>query len=399
MSDGETGSIFTLDFGSNGGVFAPTSITDILEWLSVELNAWNWITQISAGTHRDILTPAISQLRSAQTYAQQASERINEPDIVKNRLNAIREHLSNWYSLKFPHSTSSLGMRALEIRKRSPEESIAYLYAYTDGTGYVFAPTNLYAWRGLITGVLERFGTEGITSERLQSIVESSDSLRAKLERTLNSKTKAIAKAEERFELTVAEVLEQKANQGTEFRKFVDASATEHKDMVGSHKVALGDIENTFRKAMALRAPVEYWEAQRKIHEDASKDFAKYIGMGIFLFAVVLAMLISWALWGLQPKEVPQAWKLGVLGLAGAVSFWVLRLVVRLFLSHRHLENDAAERITMIKTYLALGEEGRTSSEDERKLVMGALFRTASDGIVKDDAVLNPVLEAFTRPK
>jgi hypothetical protein len=66
------------------------------------------------------------------------------------------------------------------------------------------------------------------------------------------------------------------------------------------------------------------------------------------------------------------------------IVFWVGRVLLRIYLSDRHLLTDAEERVAMIKTYLALTNEGKLEASD-RTLVLAPLFRSAADGIVKDD--------------
>jgi hypothetical protein len=74
-----------------------------------------------------------------------------------------------------------------------------------------------------------------------------------------------------------------------------------------------------------------------------------------------------------------------------------LRIIVRLFLSQVHLAADAAERMTMVQTYLSLKEGGSTFKDDDLRLILGALFRPTSDGIVKDDGLPWGALEYLTR--
>ena len=77
--------------------------------------------------------------------------------------------------------------------------------------------------------------------------------------------------------------------------------------------------------------------------------------------------------------------------------FWFIRLLVRIFLSSMHLENDAAERVTMAKTYLALIRSDSLSKGDNINTVLAALFRPTGDGIVKDEGVPPSTLEWFTK--
>ncbi|WP_275888041.1 DUF6161 domain-containing protein [Chromobacterium haemolyticum] len=85
--------------------------------------------------------------------------------------------------------------------------------------------------------------------------------------------------------------------------------------------------------------------------------------------------------------------------LEGTLCFWVLRIGVRMLLSHIHLENDAAERVTMAKTYLALLRRGRLPEGDDLKTVLAALFRPTGDGIVKDEGVPPSMMEFLTKLK
>jgi hypothetical protein len=90
-------------------------------------------------------------------------------------------------------------------------------------------------------------------------------------------------------------------------------------------------------------------------------------------------------------------WHLGSFILLATLSFWFIRLLVRIFLSNLHLENDAAERVTMAKTYLALIRDGSLPKGDNISTILAALFRPTGDGIVKDEGVPPSTLEWFTK--
>jgi len=80
---------------------------------------------------------------------------------------------------------------------------------------------------------------------------------------------------------------------------------------------------------------------------------------------------------------------------APAVLFPVPQQLVREFAAH--LGTDAVERVVMTQTYLALLEENRLTEEKDRSLVLGALFRPASDGMVKEENIPHPMLDAITQ--
>ncbi len=58
----------------------------------------------------------------------------------------------------------------------------------------------------------------------------------------------------------------------------------------------------------------------------------------------------------------------------------------RQFLGHRALEADAAERVAMVQTFLALMEKPEHVAQADRLLILGALFRPSAKGDGDDAA-------------
>lgn len=85
------------------------------------------------------------------------------------------------------------------------------------------------------------------------------------------------------------------------------------------------------------------------------------------------------------------------MALTSLFAVWAVRLLVRMYLSHHHLANDANERVVMVQTYLSLTEGDKLTSDEHRKLILQALFRPATDGIVKDEGIPASVFELLTR--
>jgi hypothetical protein len=79
------------------------------------------------------------------------------------------------------------------------------------------------------------------------------------------------------------------------------------------------------------------------------------------------------------------------------LAFWFIRLLVRIFLSNIHLENDASERVTMAKTYLALIRDGSFEGKEHIGTILAALFRPTGDGIVKDEGLPPTAMEWLTK--
>lgn len=83
------------------------------------------------------------------------------------------------------------------------------------------------------------------------------------------------------------------------------------------------------------------------------------------------------------------------IGVPGALVFWLLRQLLRAFLSERHLGLDAAERLTMLDTWIHMSGAEQLS-RDTQLVVAQALFRPSSP-ISSDDAAPNAMLESFLR--
>ncbi|WP_354327114.1 DUF6161 domain-containing protein [Porphyrobacter sp. MBR-155] len=66
--------------------------------------------------------------------------------------------------------------------------------------------------------------------------------------------------------------------------------------------------------------------------------------------------------------------------------FWIMRIVVRTYMTEHHLAIDATSRASMAETYLALKKESAATDQD-RAIVLASLFRPVVDGIVKDDGL------------
>lgn len=80
----------------------------------------------------------------------------------------------------------------------------------------------------------------------------------------------------------------------------------------------------------------------------------------------------------------------------------LLRLSLRQYNTYMFLSNDAEERVTMLKTYIALSNEGKLTADGDMKLVLEALFRPSQSGAIPDSTPATPielVIKAITERK
>ena len=146
-----------------------------------------------------------------------------------------------------------------------------------------------------------------------------------------------------------------------------------------------------------MREPVEYWKTKRQLHQKWSRIWGALSVVGLIGAGTGLGWLIHDLLQNTLANTAPETWRLSVLALIAVFAVWSVRLVVRLFLSHQHLLTDADERIVMVQTYLSLMEGEHLASRKDRQLILQALFRPASDGLVKDEGVPFSLAEVITR--
>lgn len=391
--------LFTLDLGPNGGVLAPRDIVELRTWISKEIAFWNWFGNTQSGAHRDAIdrgyrfvANAIGQLNEAQQFEHSNASAFNE------RVNDVRNLLSNAFvTNKLPHSSSRLAKRVEELRKLDPLRAIAYVFTQLNPNGTQFDARDVSSWSGFLEGMVERTKITDIPKSTLRSATESVDELRGKVERLLAERQQELDQLHRTYQGLTDAMVTKDVNRSTTWEEFIVDAKNRHDTVVKNHEDRMSGIEAVFREKMTLRGPVEYWSKRHAYHKRFSVIFG---ALSFFLIAFGGGVLAIWAaqLFSTVPVNgSPKAWQVASLIVVAVFLTWAIRLIIRLFLSHSHLATDAAERVVMTQTYLALLEENILTEEKDRSLVLGALFRPASDGMVKDEAVPHPMLDAITR--
>ncbi len=391
---------FTLDLGANGGVFAPNTVQDAVDWLIAETNFWGWLQGASAGAHKHPLELIYTSLFNALGAANEArryeiSE--NTPAVI-DRMQATERQLRECFlTRKWPHSSTPIAQRAEFIRQQDSTAAVAYLFAVLPiAPNFQFDARDLSSWRGFMQGLQERHGFGVPNPEQVQSHLNALEDLRERFERTMGEKRQIIEELHRSIEQTAADIATAKERQAADYALLMKEVKDQHDGKLVEHDAELAALRKAFREGMTLRAPVEYWQAKADDH--AKKSGWWMLGMfgSMAALGVVVGLLAHWVLDHLVDGK-PEAWRVAVLGLIAVLGIWALRMVVRMFLSHQHLATDASERVTMVKTYLALLEADRMPADEDRKLVLAPLFRPATDGIVKDEGLPHPLLDFLTR--
>ncbi len=88
---------------------------------------------------------------------------------------------------------------------------------------------------------------------------------------------------------------------------------------------------------------------------------------------------------------------IGVGGLALVLVIWMIRMNARVYISNQHLYDNAEQREIMIQTFLAMKNEDKAISEEDKAYILGYLFKSTGDGLVRDEGVPSPLVDILTK--
>ena len=231
------------------------------------------------------------------------------------------------------------------------------------------------------------------SGNEVKALAEAGEIYRKKILEELELVKKGREETKGQHQLLLAEI----SQSNDSLKKLHPEQTSVFDGVIKKHEENLKAIELTYDQKLALQKPVAYWETKERYHGRLAFRFGIAAISSFIVLASTLGISIHAVLGGLGPNENPKNWQIGVLLVALFFSIWLMRIIVRLFLSHLHLSGDAAERRTMILTYLSMSREGSNFGSEDKKLILQHLFRSASDGLVKDDAAPPTPMEFLSR--
>jgi hypothetical protein len=155
-------------------------------------------------------------------------------------------------------------------------------------------------------------------------------------------------------------------------------------------------LRRQFKEELQIAAPVDLWTTRATTHRTNSIWYAgaaaAIAGLG-FCAAIIAAVRIrdiARFVVGPPADEAASHWQViffaSTVLLAVTLFLWAMKTAIRLFITEHHLQIDASGRAALAQTYLALIKDGAAEKED-RAIVLASLFRSVSDGLVKDDGL------------
>ncbi len=388
-----------LDLGVDGGRLQFTGVEEAEDWIARERSAWEWAISAGDGGRAGNVSTHINSFFNAlsNTINRIKASQVG-PDQLRNQLQ------TSYLSDPAPHfqSKSESGQGILAVRAEMGDEAALLAYSILGGiVGFNprdrqhFKLLTLVCSPQLLTAEARR--TAARASYR--AIVSQSDELVAKQKANIREFENRFEQITEEANAHADGLLKRK------LRTYVKARRRGWRNTQDAIK-SIQATEKTYTDYMHLRASVEYWETKAGEHEtksDTQRDtllsFVKWGGAAAtvvfaFMFLLMLEMsgvnglpIVDLKLGsGAQIPTTPFVLIAGFLGTVLTALIWAARILVRNYQTERHLKIDADERRIMTMTYLALINEEAALPDEDRLVILNALFRQAYDGSNHDDA-------------
>jgi hypothetical protein len=376
----------------------------LLSWVEQLRNEWQWLSTIPPV--RQAWAEQESHLRGIQNAANEWMRSPTHQDTKERTKSTVQAEINYLFEPNNPLFGNAAASSLIKKAKLEQSDATAAgLFAVLTRCALRFddtVPESFFA--GIIRGFLFQNEIEWAATAHRKVLEDLELQYKQRLadqETRLQQLEGTNHELNEVYNLALTEksaaLEELKTNQTSLLDDLHAAKDKKFEDLATEHAAKLKAFEDFYNNKLALQKPVEYWTTRHSSHVKLAWWFA---GLSLTSLAGTgwgLICAIQWAFGSLKPDENPKHWEVGVVVVATFISVWLIRILVRLFLSHQHLATDAAQRITMVQTYLSLSQEAGGVAKEDRSIILQQLFRSTSDGIVKDDGTPPGLLEFLSR--
>lgn len=148
-------------------------------------------------------------------------------------------------------------------------------------------------------------------------------------------------------------------------------------------------LENTYKEKLKFEAPEKLWNEKAKNYGKAYIIWLLItivLGIGIAFFTAYTIKVFYFNnasnnnLENEVFKYFPKTFLfLGILSLA----LYILRVVIKIVLSNKHLQLEYEQKAALTRFYQALVQDGKNINENERLIIFNALFSKTESGLIK----------------
>jgi len=395
----ESEPLFTIPFMDEE--VAVRSFDEFREIAKTEYEFWKWLNQPqlrNTGQYQNLHKLHAIFLQALNSVAGQNEQQFEDSgkQTVENEIQNLRTQKIGWPL----RSTTQRALLVDSLREKDDLTALAAL-AYFCKTSIV-PNFSFSCQRGIAAAIDFEAGRSSDNADRAaldmlyKELSGKVELLKTRVEDLSNARNEAIqsnkdlaAQEKERFDALFAETEE-------ECKRHADA----------------------YLAQMQIKAPVKYWEDNGNAYANKAVDSWKWClwtTVGVFTAFLALASVTIFSnaadssapsIWQLLGNNsAPSIWqRLGsesvvILVLFVAISLLVLKVLVRMHMSNKHLEAVAHERVTMAKTYLALVAEDKGTADrvEDRQLVLQALFSPVMTGFIAGEETPTSPFEMIQR--
>lgn len=411
----EADKLFTYAFPGTDQVWAFATYEELRAAISQEREAWNWLAQKMAnpggaanyrtGTSQDFQLASSIRSRVIHDFndLDQAFSRFKENrgryQEVTNALNILygRRELPLSTSAKYafisavaqdaPLEAAVLLVHCVNFTSNELDLTLTPLLATTSVRAALFAAGYGGTEKALVTAL----------NGTLASLQSAANSGKSEANDLIVSLKAANAEHLAAFTRMATDLETKSTEQKAALTKLQQELEAKRVAMEGENKTFNDNLRSVYAEHMKLKAPVEYWTDKAKAHDKAANRNCLAWLVGVLLYGG-LAWLLATSVSQLEGSAFYKT--VGLIAFLALPVIWYQRIIARLWLSNRHLSQDANERVAMCKAYLALAtdkEGGKGLIEQERVIVMNALFRPSKVGVLRDDAMPSTPTNLFSK--
>lgn len=410
-----------IDFGDKGGIQRFKTVGDIGGWLNEEQEFWSWINRPPTNQHHSSLSNMVSTFES---YYHDSRSQLTQN---RQRWDQIRPTITQLLGKLNADGIADSDRDSLHSQIKKNEKELQNLLDNLKGQLDAFIKNKIINARQhisrlepaaqFIKELAEKNSEEAFYALDQILLEEQRSGERRRVEyngrmmaalylKNLNRKvrpdqtafktavvnwSKELADFKSRYEdqeREFSEISDRHSSADRSWQERSDQMAEEFAAMRERSEKDLQSLTDTYETHMELKGPLLYWRGKRREHLKAMKKLRVWaIISGVFGFGILLG-----AAWLVLPENHPAdtiPWRqIGFFVLTSTFVLWLVKLLVKLLLSHIHLHADAKEREVMISTFMALirrPESAQNLKREDIAIVLAPIFKPSTTGVIKDD--------------
>ena len=375
----------SLNLAANG-IFSFKSKVELLQWLSEENLFYRRLFESLPRTDENTNIQHAVEIFFRPLLNLPAPNRLDSP---QNYTLQLKHSVETAYNTKqIPTSESPCGNFLASMSKTR----VVYAVGYYFGIPFRIGTENREGSLALLQVQLFDLGAPIITKSATKSLnslytsfSQTLDIAKRQLEHQNSEFTQDLETRKQQFTNQEKIVTEKLASLSEELKSTLTTEEARVSESVTKTQEQLMLLEKVYDEKLSLQSAVVYWAKREKQHcisawAWAAGTICVASGFTVFMFNSVKDSL------GKTTIANAELWQISELATVAIFGVWTMRVFVRLMLSNTHLRTDAAERKTMMLTYLSMLRRNQLPDGDCRNLVLQSLFRPSSTGIIKDDA-------------